>query len=317
MKAKYLLKGMIKSIPGIDYIYHFNKKTGGSSSARYCYSVWLRHLILAYQNGLNSVPKIIVELGPGDSLGTGLAALISGSEKYYALDVKKYSDVSENLKIFDELVILFKQKAEIPNADEFFRLRPFLEDYSFPTNIFSENYLTEILNEPRLNSIRQAIIDLNSPNTSNKTRIIEYIVPWEESEGIEDSTVDMVFSQAALQCVEQLEHAYKKIWKWLKSDGIQSHEIELKCCGSADTWFGHWEYSDMEWKIVKGRKKFYINREPYSTHYNLLKKNKFKIVFEKKDIVKSNINKKKLALRFRNMSDDDLSTCSAFVQAKK
>lgn len=317
MKAKYIIKGIGKNIPGIRYVYQFNKKTGGSCNARYCYSVWLRHLISAYHNGLNSIPKVIVELGPGDSLGTGLAALISGAEKYYALDVKKYRDVSENLQIFDDLVTLFKEKTEIPGGHEFPKIKPVLENYSFPKNIFSEKYLNKILDESRLASIRQAISDIDSTGIPNKDKMIEYIVPWHGIAAIKDSTVDMVFSQAALQCIDRLDHTYKNIWQWLKPNGIQSHEIEFKSCGSAATWYGHWEYSDFEWKIVKGRKNFYINREPYSTHYDLLQKNNFKIILEKKDIIKSNINRKKLALRFRNMSDTDLSTRNAFVIAKK
>ena len=311
------MKGIIKSIPGVEYVYNFNKSTGGTCSSRYCYSVWLRHLIYAYENGLTSVPKIVAELGPGDSLGTGLAALISGSEKYYALDVKRYSNIEENLKIFDELVFLFKRKTKIPEKPEFPLIRPILDNYSFPEDIFPDHYLKEILNETRLESIRKAISTIDSLNVPKQDKMIKYVVPWDGADVIKSSTVDMVFSQAALQCIENLESTYKSIRQWLKPNGIQSHTIEFKACGSADEWFGHWQYSDLEWKIVKGRKSFYINRQPYSTHKDFLRKNNFKIIIEKKDLHKSNINRKKLAVRFRDMSDDDLSTCSAFIQSKK
>ena len=39
--------------------------TGGTTSARYCYSVWLRHMKKAAQAGLNTNPKVVAELGPG------------------------------------------------------------------------------------------------------------------------------------------------------------------------------------------------------------------------------------------------------------
>lgn len=135
MKAKYLFKGLIKSLPGIELIYQFNRSTGGTINARYCYSIWLRHLILAYQNGLDSNPEQIVELGPGDSLGTGFAALISGVKKYYAIDVKKYGNALNNLKIFDELILLFNKKSAIPDNIEFPQMKPLLSDYSFPEGI--------------------------------------------------------------------------------------------------------------------------------------------------------------------------------------
>lgn len=49
----YLLKGIIKSMTGIELIYQFNESTGGTINARYCYSIWLRHLLFAYHNAFN------------------------------------------------------------------------------------------------------------------------------------------------------------------------------------------------------------------------------------------------------------------------
>jgi hypothetical protein len=43
------------------------------TEGRYCYSVWLRHLVSAAANGLNCSPKAVAELGPGDSLVWGSA----------------------------------------------------------------------------------------------------------------------------------------------------------------------------------------------------------------------------------------------------
>src|SRR3977135_940863 len=40
-----------------------------TQSARYCYSVWLRHLVNAWQQGLHTLPEVVVELGPGSSQG--------------------------------------------------------------------------------------------------------------------------------------------------------------------------------------------------------------------------------------------------------
>ena len=315
MKAKYILKGIIKNVPGIEFLYQFNKNTGGSGSARYCYSVWLRHLIFAYKNGLTSVPKAIAELGPGDSLGCGIAALISGAEQYYPLDVKMYSKIEENLKIFDELVILFKERTDVPHEIEFKEVRPLLENYDFPTHIFTEEYLKQILNEKRLCNIRNAIKMMDTPDY--RGRIIEYKVPWYEKTIIENESLDFIFSQAVLQDVKDLEFTYQRIWQLLKKDGLQSHDIGFKSCGTSDTWWGHWMYSDLEWKIVNGRKKQRINREPYSTHKRLLKKNNFKILFEQKRFAESKINKERLPIRFKSMTDEDLTTYSVFIQAKK
>ncbi len=80
---------------------------GLASSARYCYATWLHHLVCADRQGLNNCPEAVAEIGPGSSLGVGLAALISGSHKYYALDDVQHATRGTNLKVFDELVRLF------------------------------------------------------------------------------------------------------------------------------------------------------------------------------------------------------------------
>lgn len=47
--------------------------TGRKNSARYCYAVWLRHFVIANKDGiLLSPPKVVVELGPGDSIGIAI-----------------------------------------------------------------------------------------------------------------------------------------------------------------------------------------------------------------------------------------------------
>ena len=89
--------------------------TGGTDSARYCYTVWLRHLSILYQNGFSKMFNTIAELGPGDSIGTGLAGLLSGSEKYYALDVIEYTDIKKNISIFQKTFSTITQNNPQPN----------------------------------------------------------------------------------------------------------------------------------------------------------------------------------------------------------
>jgi len=317
MKAKYLIKGIIRSIPGIKYVRDIREKTGGTCDARYCYSIWLRHLIYAYQNGFNVMPQKLAELGPGDSLGIGISALISGVEQYYALDIVKYSNDEVNLKIFDDLVKLFQQKTPIPDDKEFPRVKPYLKNYDFPEHIFPEHYLRRILDKNRLLKIRNSIRSLESSVIIKEDDMISYVVPWNETSLIRLQSLDMIISQAVLQHIDNLSLTYKSMSNWLKPNGLLSHEIDFKSMGSSDTWYGHWEYSDLEWKIIRGRKVFYINREPYSTHIKLLNDNNFKIIFDLKTIAKTKINSKNLAGRFKNSTPEDLTISSTFIQATK
>jgi hypothetical protein len=66
--TRRLLMGLATYLPGGPRL--AVKSTGGTVSARYCYLVWLRHLVLAERSGLSTNPTVVAELGPGDSLTT-------------------------------------------------------------------------------------------------------------------------------------------------------------------------------------------------------------------------------------------------------
>src|SRR5258706_2920262 len=74
--------------------------TGGTDNARYCYSVWLRHLAHVRAAGLAANPASVLELGPGASIGVGLAALLSGSSTYVRGHVTGHVDFSRNFQSF-------------------------------------------------------------------------------------------------------------------------------------------------------------------------------------------------------------------------
>jgi hypothetical protein len=112
------MEGLATYVPGIPWL---RGGTGGTSSACYCYSVWLRHLVMARRAGLRPSLDVVAELGPGDSIGTGLAALLSGAGKHVGLDVVPFASNAQNVRIFEELVALFKTRADIHNGHEFQR----------------------------------------------------------------------------------------------------------------------------------------------------------------------------------------------------
>jgi hypothetical protein len=310
MKIKSLAYGMATFVPGVPK--YRSKGTGGTDSARYCYSVWMRHLIMANKKGLNTWPKIIAELGPGDSLGIGLAGLISGSEKYYAFDIVEDAKPERNLKIFDDLLELFNGRSDVPGEDEFPRVKPYLGDYSFPEEIFDKHRLQHLFDNSRVEKIRNSIIDHQCDES-----VIQYKVPWCDANVILDETVDMIYSQAVLEHVEDLLSTYKSMYSWLKPNGYMSHVIDFKCHGTAKEWNGHWVYSDFLWKLMKGKRPYLLNREPYSKHVEFLNQYGLRLVGETKTKSKSNISKKNLSERFQSIPEDDLSTSDAFIQAIK
>lgn len=317
MKIKYLLKGLVKNIPGIEKLYNFHAATGGTNNARYCYSVWLRHLILANQNGFKGVPGRVVELGPGDSLGISLSALLSGADKCMALDIVKYAKVESTLEIFDELITLFRNRTPVPMDESFANIQPVLNDYSFPAHILTDEILKESLDPRRLERIRQSI---RQSAVDNPVRTAEcmlcYHVPWTKDDVIEPGSIDMVISQAVLQHIDGVESTYSSMNKWLKNGGFMSHCIDLKSMGTSDCWYGHWTYNSLEWQIVKGRKKYLINRLPYSRHIEMTRENGFQINTELQ-VKAEQAKREAIASEFSYLEEKDLSISNVFLQAKK
>lgn len=290
--------------------------TGGTINARYCYSVWLRHLVLLESNNPSfEIPKVIAEFGPGDSLGIGLAGLISGAEKYYALDIVKYANNKLNEKIFTDLIELFEKRENIPSKNEFPLLKPYLDSYDFPDHILSEKHLNKMLNESKLDDIKISI-SLDSPNFKNDEKII-YAVPWTNYNLSLSNSIDLIYSQAVLEHVDNLEYIYSNMYEWLKPGGFMSHQIDFKSHGTAKKWNGHWQYPEYLWNFISARRKYLINREPYSTHINFLNKNNFKIMNTQKSKDFQGIGKDELDGKFNFLTDEDLSTSSALIQSTK
>ena len=318
MIIRPLLTGILSLLPGSRIVHYLRaKKNISYANARYCYCVWLRHLLAAHESGLLTVfPRTIAELGPGNSLGTGLAGLLSGAMQYYGLDIVKYCSSRRNLEIFDELVGLFQARAPIPDENEFPEIKPSLKSYAFPRHILSEEHLKITLAPERLAQLRSDIISLGRDHPS-QTRQIHYFAPWNNAENIKLSTVDMIYTQAVMEHAEPLGEIYNNLHKWLKPGGFMSHQIDFRSHGTAADWNGHWGYSDFMWKLIKGRKPYLINREPLSAHIALQKEAGFKVISVQKFLSESGLKTTRLSRRFRHLSEDDLTVSVALIQSIK
>jgi len=311
-----LVKGISTYLPALSRGFSRDRENAeGTGSARYCYSIWLRHLVMMAQNHLPTQFDVVAELGPGNSLGVGLAALLSGVDRHYSLDVIDYTVNKSNVEIFDELTGLFQKRARIPDPTEFPEAKPFLSSYEFPSHILTEDRLSQALKRERIESIRKSLLDLKK-GSGDDTRIF-YFVPWCDSKVIQEESVDLIYSQAVLEHVDDLERTYEALARWLKPNGIFSCQIDFRCHETASEWNGHWTYSDFVWKLIRGKRPYLLNRKPHSTHIELLRKYGFEIICDIQFKIPSRIQKRHLASRFQNLSDEDLTTSGAFIQAIK
>lgn len=301
--ASYILPKKLFKRPG----------SGGTFSSEYCYSVWLRHLVQLKNAGLiNKVTEIknVAEIGPGDSLGIGLAAMYTGAENYFAFDVIKHANVDNNRFINDALLQLFQHKKEIPHGTHQFRsTKPALDDYKFPDGIlnYPANYYQQ----------RHDLIKNNLDNFENSSCKISYVVPWmgQIQKNVKD--IDLIISQAVMEHVDDIEFAYAEMYRWLKKGGILSHQVDFRAHEMTEQWDGHFYIKPGMWNILAHGRKYPMNRLPMSAHMEAIKKVGFTI----KNIVPvkntNNFPSLKPEVPGVNFNNDDLITSSSLIQAIK
>ncbi len=311
-KTAALVKGIAKKL-----LQHkkFSATTGGTINPRYCYSVWLRHLVFTHQNGIVHPSGTVAELGPGDSLGIGLTALLTGYQRYYALDVYRYWDIERNLIIFDQLVQLLQNKTPIPHEAEFDRVTPTLDDYQFPSHILTDALLQQTLDPKRIQQIRKALQEIDNP--ASPKDIIQYFIPWNGQAVIEPERVDFIFSQAVLQYVDDLDSTYKDMNRWLKPGGAMSHSIDFSSHGITPSWNGHWTFSPAEWRLAHGNNKILLNRAPLSEYVKLNEKHGFVVINRKDDKKGSRFAQQHFHQGFKQLSQEDASTFVSVMISKK
>jgi hypothetical protein len=311
MKVGQVLYGIATFVPGVAAV--FGRGAGDTSNARYCYSVWLRHLVKVSESDPTFVhPKVVAELGPGDSIGVGLAALLSGADEYSAFDVVAHANVKRNERIFEELLALFAARADVPDNAELPEVRPLISSHAFPRHILTDVHLARALAPSRIARIRDSI-----RNHDREDSMIRYRTRWFDETAVERESVDMLYSQAVLEHVDDLPGTYRAMALWVKNGGVLSHSIDFRCHSTAKEWNGHWRYSDLIWKLIRGKRSYLLNREAYSAHLQLLADNGFDLIHKQVDVAESRLRREDLAPRFRNLTDEDLTTSTAVIQALK
>ncbi len=310
MRLRAVLKGLLTFVPGAGRLLP-RGRTGGTDTASYCYEVWMKHLTMLRAHGMERLPRTLAELGPGDSLGIGLAALLSGIERYYALDAVRYSDTERNLPIFDELVRLFGRRAGRPSAGwpDYDR---YLDDTLFPSRILTESLLEESLSPGRVERIRGSLLEAGSEDS-----MITYMAPWSDERVVEPGSVDAVISHAVLEHVTDPETAYGALARWLRPGGMMSHQIDLTSHGITSEWNGHWAMPEPLWRVTLGRRTYLLNRLPCSAHIDLMQRHGFEIVHIMKKQRGPGIDRSRLSRRWKVLSDDDLACSDLFVIARK
>jgi hypothetical protein len=267
-------------------------------SGEYCYSIFLRNVALLGSAGLTSLPEVVAELGPGSSFGAGFAALIAGARKYYALDLINHSNQASNLRIFDELVRLFRARASIPASGAHSLIFPDLASYEFPHMLALES---DALSDARLQAIRSDFVQ-------GGRKFFEVAAPWTDSSIVKSGSVDWLFSHSVMEHVDDLEGTYRSMALWLKPGALATHLIDFDSHGLTDEWNGHWRIGDRLWQILQGKRPYLLNRQCYDVHTKLAALSGFVVRSETRNKRFDGLIPDQFAPRFRGISDDDART---------
>jgi hypothetical protein len=285
--------------------------------ALYGYSVWLRHVTVLAERGFRGPFGTVAELGPGNSVATGISAVLSGTDHYIGLDVIRHVAHRSGRTVLERLESLFAEHAPIPNAAAYPGLLPALARYDFPTAALGAPMRADD-RDRRVQALGRDLDVIAGGGDGGDT--LRYIVPW-GPDSIAPNSVDLVFSQAALQEMPHreaggaLRETIEATARWLRPGGLASHQVDFGCYGMTP-WNLHWTWSTLTWKIVRGRRENFVNREPLSTYLSLMAACGLTVVAVL-PAENPGANADALAPRFRALPEAERRTCAAHIIARK
>lgn len=247
--------------------------------ARHFVDIWERHYGKAQGNGL-SPPTVVVEIGPGDAMGVGLCSILAGAKRCIGLDEIEHANDRRNAELFEDLV---RELGPLTHSSEL------------------------------VDATRLAI----HGQQNSLGIVVSYSAPMSSAAGIEDATVDFLISNAVMEHVENIYDTYQTCARILKPGGVMSHEIDFRCHGTANRWNGHWTYDRDVWQKIRGNRSYLLNRLPYSAQVKAIENLPFEILSAEVSRRDDGVRREELAREFAGLSDDDLSTSIALIQARR
>ena len=272
---------------------------GGTHYAAHCYELFLRHYSY-YRKHVAGSPKVVAELGPGSSLGCGLAALLAGADQYFALDLEAHSTTDHDLAVLTELSTFFRAR------------RPPLQNALFPPPA-EAGYPPELDQGSDLGRAERIRLDL----ATHEGRHVRYIAPWNEASLVRPGSVDWLFSHSVLEHVDDLPNAYASMATWLRPGAISTHLIDFDSHELTKEWNGHWAIDRLMWRVIRGKRPYLLNRAWRSQHLDLMRRNGFELLEEVPLMCESELGVEDFSVDYRDMPAAESRVRMTFVVARK
>ena len=117
-----------------------------------------------------------------------------------------------------------------------------------------------------------------------------------------------------MEHVDYPRNIHKYVSDLLKTDGLLFHDIEFHSHGISNLWNGHYFYSPIVWKLIKGKRKNFLNRLTLTEHLEIIKSTNSAVL----DILKRYEESGEINQKFLNKYTlEDLNIIGACVLLKK
>jgi SAM-dependent methyltransferase len=315
-KVVALTKGIATRVPLLYRVFgqrHTNLDLS-EATADYSYSVWIKHLAKLHETAACGVPEVIAEVGPGDTLGTGVAALLSGATRYIGVDMLPFARTGPTIEVAQGLIPLFATRRPCEGEG----LPPFrhiLDKNGFLSSVLTDDLLSRSLDPSRVRAILEDVSSVVR-GVIPKNGFVTYVAPFTEG-AIPTASVDFLLSHSVLEHVSDPKKSMRMFHKWLKPGAIMSHLFDLRSHGITRAWDGHRAFGEAAWSLVVGARPFLINRLPFADIVNIIECSGFRILLALRHYCEPTLSRNQLAKLWRHQSDEELSTDGGFIQAQR
>jgi len=241
-------------------------------------------LISRSHGRLDLADKVVLEVGPGNSMGMGLLFLAHGAKRVYLVDRFKHI---------------------------------FWDDYDA---IYYRNFLSEISNQdvPNGSIVKEALRIKNGKIILNPD-LLEYRLGDAARIPLEDSSVDFLFSNAVLEHVRHVELAVQEFARVTKEAGLNVHEVDLRDHFFSKKPLRLLSYSDWLWDFMTCNRPAYSNRLRFSDYCKMFESNKFVIerLLYTRTIEQTQVTSLKLSSKFKKYPWEELSILAFWVFLKR
>lgn len=265
-------------------------------------------------SGISIKDSRIVELGPGDSLGIGIMAILCGAREFTAVDVKRHASQAVNSELVRVLASFLRERRPIPNDNEVKGIYPRLENYDFPKTLLTSTHIATATSQENIDRICACFegsyddADFNGP--------IRYVVQSDLSAAsLPPAATDLVISQAVMEHVDDPSRTYHSLKLALKPGGAMSHTIDFSSHSITRSWNGHWTLPNLLWGLIRGRRPYLINRLPLSFHLRVIQSLQFEVL-RCDSVCDSGLDRAHLAADFSHLTDGDLRTRGVYLIAR-